>query len=169
MSSMRVVYPGTFDPFTRGHNDLVRRASRMFDRVTVAVAASQKKLPFFQLDERVAMAAEILADVESVDVRSFDCLLNDFLVEVGTTYVLRGLRAASDFEYEFMMAGMNRSLNREIETLFLTPGEKFMFVSASMVREIAWFGGDVDQFVHPLVAEKIRVRARELNPKLGAP
>jgi pantetheine-phosphate adenylyltransferase len=168
MSNLRVVYPGTFDPFTRGHNDLVRRAAKMFDHVTVAVAESQRKAPFFPLPDRVAMAKEVLADVTNVEIRSFDCLLNDFLGQIGTTCVLRGLRAASDFEYEFQMAGMNRSLNREIETLFLTPDEKFMFVSATMVREIAWFGGDVAQFVHPIVAARIRVRARELNPKLGA-
>ncbi len=166
MSNLRVVYPGTFDPFTRGHDNLVRRAAAMFDHVTVAVAESQRKAPFFLLADRVAMTREVLADVKNVDVRSFDCLLNDFLVEIGTTCVLRGLRAASDFEYEFQMTGMNRSLNPDIETLFLTPDAKFMFVSATMVREIAWFGGNVDQFVHPLVAAKIRVRARELNPKL---
>ena len=169
MGNIRVVYPGTFDPFTRGHNDLVRRAAKMFDQVIVAVAESQRKASFFKLEERVDMTREVLADVPNVEVRSFDCLLNDFLVEVGTSYVLRGLRAASDFEYEFQMAGMNRSLNREIETLFLTPDEKFMFVSATMVREIAWFGGNIEQFVHPIVARRIRARAREMNPKLGAP
>ena len=166
MSNLRVVYPGTFDPFTRGHDDLVRRAADMFDHVTVAVAESQRKAPFFLLADRVMMAKEVLADVPNADVQSFDCLLNDFLAQIGTTCVVRGLRAASDFEYEFQMAGMNRSLNHAIETLFLTPDEKFMFVSATMVREIAWFGGDVDQFVHPLVAARIRARARELNPKL---
>ena len=168
MSNLRVVYPGTFDPFTLGHNDLVRRAAAMFDRVTVAVAESQRKAPFFPLADRVAMAEAVLADLPNVEVRSFDCLLNEFLGQIGTSVVLRGLRAASDFEYEFQMAGMNRSLNRAIETQFLTPDEKFMFVSATMVREIAWFGGDVAQFVHPLVAERIRQRARELNPKLKA-
>ena len=167
MGSIRVVYPGTFDPLTHGHSNLARRAAQMFDQVIVAVAASQRKAPFFDTDERVGMAREVLSDVPNIEVRSFDCLLNDFLVRIGTTYVLRGLRAASDFEYEFQMAGMNRSLNREIETLFLTPDEKFMFVSATMVREIAWFGGNIDQFVHPIVAAKIRERAREINPKLG--
>ena len=166
MSQLSVVYPGTFDPFTHGHNDLVRRAAAMFDQVIVGVAQSQRKQPFFALADRVAMARDVLSDVENVDVRPFDCLLNDFLAETGTSVVLRGLRAASDFEYEFQMAGMNRSLNRNIETLFLTPDEKFMFVSATMVREIAWFGGDVGQFVHPLVASRIRDRARQLNPKL---
>ena len=168
MSNLRVVYPGTFDPFTHGHNDIVRRAANMFDHVTVAVAESQRKAPFFLLADRVMMAKEVLCDLDNIDVQSFDCLLNDFLRRIGTTCVLRGLRAASDFEYEFQMAWMNRRLNREIETLFLTPDEKFMFVSATMVREIAWFGGDVDQFLHPIVASKIRVRARELNPKLMA-
>jgi len=167
MKNLRVVYPGTFDPFTDGHNDLVRRAATMFDRVIVAVAESQRKAPFFALADRVEMARAVLADIDNVDVQSFDSLLNDFLSRTGTSVVLRGLRAASDFEYEFQMAGMNRSLNREIETLFLTPDEKFMFVSATMVREIAWFGGDVSQFVHPLVAARIRQRARELNPKLA--
>ena len=168
MGSIRVVYPGTFDPLTHGHSNLARRAARMFDQVIVAVAASQRKAPFFQTDERVEMARQVLADVPNIEVLSFDCLLNDFLIRIGTTYVLRGLRAASDFEYEFQMAGMNRSLNREIETLFLTPDEKFMFVSATMVREIAWFGGDIDQFVHPIVATRIRQRAREINPKLAS-
>ena len=168
MASIRVVYPGTFDPLTHGHSDLARRAARMFDQVIVAVAASEKKASFFRTDERVAMAREVLADVPNIEVQSFDCLLNDFLTRIGTTFVLRGLRAASDFEYEFQMAGMNRSLNREIETLFLTPDEKYLFVSATMVREIAWFGGAIDQFVHPLVARRIRERARELNPKLVA-
>ena len=168
MSSIRIVYPGTFDPLTHGHSDLARRAARMFDHVVVAVAASQRKAPFFTTEERVTMAREVLAGVPNIEVQSFDCLLNDFLVRIGTTYVLRGLRAASDFEYEFQMAGMNRSLNREIETLFLTPDEKYLFVSATMVREIAWFGGNIDQFVHPVVAAKIRERARQMNPKLEA-
>ena len=167
MGNIRVVYPGTFDPFTRGHNDLVRRAAKMFDQVIVAVAESQRKASFFRLEERVDMTREVLADVPNVEVRSFDCLLNDFLVEVGTSYVLRGLRAASDFEYEFQMAGMNRSLNHAIETLFLTPDEKYLFISATMIREIAWFGGDIDQFVDPIVAARIKVRARELNPRLA--
>ena len=167
MSKLRVVYPGTFDPFTDGHNDIVRRAATMFDHVIVAVAESQRKAPFFSLADRVSMASEVLSDVQNVRVESYDSLLKDFLLQSGTSVVLRGLRAASDFEYEFQMAGMNRSLDRNIETLFLTPDEKYMFVSATMVREIAWFGGDVGQFVHPLVAARIRQRARELNPKLG--
>jgi pantetheine-phosphate adenylyltransferase len=138
----------------------------MFDHVIVAAAESQRKAPFFVLADRVDMARDFRRRPDA-EVRSFDSLLNDFLVETGTSVVLRGLRAASDFEYEFQMAGMNRSLNREIETLFLTPGDKFMFVSATMVREIAWFGGDVGQFVHPVVATRIIKRARELNPKLS--
>ena len=167
MASIRVVYPGTFDPLTNGHSDLARRAARMFDQVIVAVAESQKKVPFFRADERVEMAREVLADVPNIEVLSFDTLLHDFLSRIGTTYVLRGLRAASDFEYEFQMAGMNRSLNRAIETLFLTPDEKYLFISATMIREIAWFGGDIDQFVDPIVAARIKVRARELNPRLA--
>jgi pantetheine-phosphate adenylyltransferase len=167
MKNLRVVYPGTFDPFTRGHNDLVERAAAMFDHVVVAVAESQRKASYFSLEDRVAMAREVLAAVPNVEITSFDCLLNDFLNRTGIHVVMRGLRAASDFEYEFQMAGMNRALNREIETLFLTPDEKFMFVSATMVREIAWFGGDVSQFVHPPVAARIAARARELNPRLG--
>ena len=166
MSKLRVVYPGTFDPFTDGHNDIVRRAATMFDHVIVAVAESQRKAPFFSLADRVAMASDVLSDVKNVTVKSYDSLLKDFLLQSGTSVVLRGLRAASDFEYEFQMAGMNRSLDRNIETLFLTPDEKYMFVSATMVREIAWFGGDVGQFVHPVVAARIQQRARELNPKL---
>ena len=167
MAGIRVVYPGTFDPLTHGHSDLARRAARMFDQVIVAVAASQKKVPFFTTDERVEMARQVLADVPNIEVASFDSLLNDFLGRIGTTFVLRGLRAASDFEYEFQMAGMNRSLNRAIETLFLTPDAEYMFVSSSMIREIAWFGGDIDQFVHPVVAARIRERAQQLNPKLA--
>ena len=155
MGNIRVVYPGTFDPFTRGHNDLVRRAAKMFDQVIVAVAESQRKASFFKLEERVDMTREVLADVPNVEVRSFDCLLNDFLTRIGTTFVLRGLRAASDFEYEFQMAGMNRSLHPDVETVFLTPAEQYTFISASMVREIARFGGDVSKFVSPLVAAKL--------------
>ena len=167
MSHTRVVYPGTFDPFTRGHDDLARRAAAMFDQVIIAVAESQKKASFFSLAERIAMTREVLADVPNVQVTSYDCLLKDFLDKLGVHVVMRGLRAVSDFEYEFQMAGMNRSLDRRIETLFLTPDEKYMFISATMVREIAYFGGDVTQFVHPPVAARIAVRARELNAKMA--
>ena len=156
---LTVVYPGTFDPFTRGHEDLVRRASRLFDRVVVGVAAGEPKRPMFTLDERVAMAREVLADVKNASVTGFSTLLMSFVEAQGGRAVLRGLRAVSDFEYEFQMAGMNRRLWPEVETLFLTPSEQYMFVSATIVREIAGFGGDVSSFVHPVVAAKLKARA----------
>jgi pantetheine-phosphate adenylyltransferase len=153
---MKVVYPGTFDPFTRGHEDLVRRASRLFDAVVVGIADSEAKRPFFSTEERIAMAREVLRPYPNVEVQGFSALLMDFVHAQGARVILRGLRAVSDFEYEFQMAGMNRNLHPEIETLFLTPDEKYMFVSATIVREIARFGGDVSKFVHPLVAERLQ-------------
>jgi pantetheine-phosphate adenylyltransferase len=153
---MKVVYPGTFDPFTRGHEDLVRRASRLFDTVVVAIADSASKKPFFTAAERIAMAREVLQPFRNVEVVGFSSLLMDFVNEQGAQAVLRGLRAVSDFEYEFQMAGMNRSLYPDVETLFLTPDEKYTFVSATIVREIARFGGDVSKFVHPHVAQCLR-------------
>jgi pantetheine-phosphate adenylyltransferase len=152
---LTAVYPGTFDPITRGHEDLVRRAVRLFDRVIVAVAESRNKRPFFSMDERVDMAREVLAGVPQVRVEGFSGLLIDFVAEQGAIAVLRGLRAASDFEYEFQLAGMNRNLKPDIETLFLTPSDQYMFISASMIREIAQLGGDVTPFVHPLVARRL--------------
>jgi pantetheine-phosphate adenylyltransferase len=152
---LTAVYPGTFDPITRGHEDLVRRAVRLFDRVIVAVAESRNKQPFFAVEERVAMAREVLADVPKVQVEGFSGLLIDFVAQQGAIAVLRGLRAASDFEYEFQLAGMNRNLKPDIETLFLTPSDQYMFISASMIREIAQLGGDVSPFVHPLVAARL--------------
>jgi pantetheine-phosphate adenylyltransferase len=160
---IKVVYPGTFDPLTRGHEDLVRRAARVFDRVVVGVAASEAKSPFFT--ERVAMAREVLSGYDNVEVIGFSSLLMDFVQTQGAKIILRGLRAVSDFEYEFQMAGMNRHLYPNVETLFLTPSEQFTFISATIVREIARFGGDVSHFVHPLVAEKIRARAAERTAK----
>ena len=157
---VKCVYPGTFDPFTRGHEDLVRRASRIFDRVIVAVAASSGKGPFFTLDERIEMAREVLRPHRNVEVHGFDTLLMDFVHEQGARIILRGLRAVSDFEYEFQMAGMNRKLYPDVETLFLTPDEDYMFVSATIVREIARFGGDVSKFVQPFVAARLAARAR---------
>ncbi len=157
---LTAVYPGTFDPITRGHEDLVRRAVRLFDQVVVAVAEARNKRPFFSMDERVAMARDVLADVPHVRVEGFSGLLIDFVAEQGAIAVLRGLRAASDFEYEFQLAGMNRNLKPDIETLFLTPSDQYMFISASMIREIAQLGGDVTPFVHPLVA-------RRLNEKIS--
>ncbi len=156
---LKVVYPGTFDPFTRGHEDLVRRAARLFNRVIVGVADSESKRPFFTTEERVAMVREVVAPIQNVEVTSFSSLLMDFVHAQGARVILRGLRAVSDFEYEFQMAGMNRNLHPEVETLFLTPSEQYMFVSATIVREIARFGGDVSQFVHPTVMAKLRAKA----------
>ena len=158
---LKVVYPGTFDPFTRGHEDLVRRAARLFDTVVVAVAHSEAKRPFFDTQGRVEMAREVLASVPNVTVTSFDTLLLSFVRSQRAQVVMRGLRAVSDFEYEFQMAGMNRRLDPEVETLFLTPSEEFTFVSATIVREIAKFGGDVSSFVHPLVNERLKARVAE--------
>ncbi len=152
---LTAVYPGTFDPITRGHEDLVRRAVRLFDRVVVAVAESRNKRTFFSMEERVAMTRDVLADVPHVSVEGFSGLLIDFVAEQGAIAVLRGLRVASDFEYEFQLAGMNRNLKPDIETLFLTPSDQYMFISASMIREIAQLGGDVSPFVHPLVVQRL--------------
>ncbi len=149
------IYAGTFDPMTRGHEDLLRRSVSLFDHVIVAIAASRAKQPFFSLEDRVEMAKEVLASYPNAEVCSFDGLLLDFLHEKGAKVILRGLRAASDFEYEFQMAGMNRNLYPEVETLFLTPSEQYMFISATMVREIAIFGGDVSKFVHPSVGARL--------------
>ena len=149
------VYPGTFDPLTRGHEDLVRRAANLFDRLVIAIAESQRKSPWFTLDERIDMAREVLAPYPNVEVRGFDCLLIDFVHSVGANIVLRGLRPVSDFEYEFQMAGMNRKLHPDMETVFMTPAEQYTFISATMVREIASFGGDVSPFVHPQVLAKL--------------
>ncbi len=150
------IYPGTFDPITRGHEDLVRRAASLFDKLILAIAESPSKRPFFTLDERVEMASEILADVSNVEIVGFNTLLMDFVHERGAKVIVRGLRAVSDFEYEFQMAGMNRSLYPEVETVFLTPGEQYMFISATMVREIARLGGDVGKFVQPSVNKRLR-------------
>lgn len=155
---LTVCYPGTFDPFTRGHEDLARRAARLFDRVVIGVAASEAKKPFFAATERVAMVREVLADLPNVDVQPFASLLMDFVIAQDAQVVLRGLRAVSDFEYEFQMAGMNRRLYPAVETLFLTPSEQYMFISATIVREIARFGGDVSSFVHPAVAARLAAR-----------
>ncbi|NMG00181.1 pantetheine-phosphate adenylyltransferase [Aromatoleum toluolicum] len=149
------IYPGTFDPFTRGHEDLVRRASLLFNRVVVAVAESRGKGPIFTLDERVQIARDVVAPFGNVDVVGFDGLLMDFLRAQNARLILRGLRAVSDFEYEFQMAGMNRKLFPDVETVFLTPAEEYMFISATMVREIARLGGDVSKFVQPAVYQRL--------------
>ena len=160
---LTVVYPGTFDPFTRGHEDIVRRAARLFDRVVVGIADSKSKRPFFATGERVAMASEVLAPFPNVEVVSFSSLLMDFVFAHNARVVLRGLRAVSDFEYEFQMAGMNRNLHPEIETMFLTPAEQYMFISATIVREIAKFGGNVSQFVHPIVAARLSAKVESMR------
>lgn len=161
--STRAVYPGTFDPMTLGHLDVVRRASRLFDQVVVGVADSRAKRPFFSIDERVGMAREIVAPYGNVEVMGFSGLLADFLRSIQADVILRGLRAVSDFEFEFQMAGMNRKLHPEVETLFVTPSDQYMFISSTIVREIAGFGGDVAPFVPQLVAERIRQRVAELQ------
>lgn len=152
---IKVVYPGTFDPITRGHEDVVRRAAGLFGEVIVAVAKSRMHT-LFTLEERVDMAQQVFANFDNVSVAGFDGLLMSFVREQQARVVLRGLRAVSDFEYEFQLAGMNRNLYPEMETLFLTPAEKYTFISATMVREVARFGGDVSQFVSPLVATKLQ-------------
>jgi pantetheine-phosphate adenylyltransferase len=152
------IYPGTFDPITRGHEDLVRRAAGLFDRLILAIAESPSKQPRFSLAERVAMAREVLADVPNVEIVGFNNLLMDFVHEQGAKVIVRGLRAISDFEYEFQMAGMNRSVYPEVETVFLTPGEQYMFISATMVREIARLGGDINKFVQPCVEKRLRAK-----------
>ncbi|MEO8410321.1 MAG: pantetheine-phosphate adenylyltransferase [Propionivibrio sp.] len=156
LNKRAAIYAGTFDPLTRGHEDLVRRAVNLFDHVIVAIAASLPKEPFFTLDERVSMAKEVLAPFANAEICAFDGLLMDFLHQRGAKVIVRGLRAASDFEYEFQMAGMNRNLYPDVETIFLTPSEKYMFISATMVREIARLGGDVSKFVHPVICEHLK-------------
>ena len=148
---IRAIYPGTFDPLTRGHEDLVRRASKLFDTVILGVADSRVKKPFFSLEERLQIAREVLADLRNVEIVGFTGLLIDFARQQNARVVVRGLRAVSDFEYEFQLAGMNRNLDPNMETVFLTPSEQHMFISATLVREIAMFGGDVSKFVHPVV------------------
>jgi len=155
---IRAVYPGTFDPLTRGHEDLVRRAAKLYDSVILGVADSRAKRTFFTLHERVEMAREVLGELSNVQVAGFSGLLIDFVREHDARVVLRGLRAVSDFEYEFQLAGMNRSLYPDFETMFLTPSEQHMFISATLVREIALLGGDVAKFVHPLVRARLAAK-----------
>lgn len=161
------VYPGTFDPITNGHGDLVARAAPLFDRLIVAVAASSGKTPRFALAERVELARAALADLPNVQVSGFDGLLATFLTERGAGVILRGLRAVSDFEYEFQLASMNRHLIPQAETLFLTPAEEWSFISSSLVREIASLGGDVSDFVHPAVQTALRRHRRRPGRQAG--
>jgi len=160
---IKAIYPGTFDPLTRGHEDLVRRASRLFDALVLGIADNRAKRTFFTLEERIGMARDVLGDVKNLTVVGFAGLLTDFVRAQNARVVLRGLRAVSDFEYEFQLAGMNRALNPEFETMFLTPGEQHMFISATLVREIATLGGDVSKFVHPIVREKLAAKAKSLG------
>jgi pantetheine-phosphate adenylyltransferase len=153
---IKAVYAGTFDPLTRGHEDLVRRASRLFDVVILGIADSRAKRTFFTLEERVAMAKEVVGGFKNLQVVGFSGLLIDFVRAQSAQLVVRGLRAVSDFEYEFQLAGMNRNLYPEMETVFLTPSEQHMFISATLVREIASLGGDVSKFVDPRVEARLR-------------
>ncbi len=160
---IKAVYPGTFDPLTRGHEDLVRRASRLFDSLVLGIADSRAKRTFFTLQERIEMAREVLGDVKNLSVVGFTGLLTEFVHQQDARVVLRGLRAVSDFEYEFQLAGMNRALNPEFETVFLTPGEQHMFISATLVREIATLGGDVSKFVDPTVRARLAAKVKSLG------
>ena len=160
---IKAVYPGTFDPLTRGHEDLVRRASELFGTLVLGVADSRAKLTFFTLQERLDMAREVLKDVKNLTVVGFAGLLSDFVRRQDARVVVRGLRAVSDFEYEFQLAGMNRDLYPDMETIFLTPGEQHMFISATLVREIATLGGDVSKFVHPIVRARLAEKVKSLG------
>jgi pantetheine-phosphate adenylyltransferase len=153
-----VVYPGTFDPVTNGHCDLILRAARLFDRVVVAVAADTAKTPAFTTEERVHLVRQVVQDRPNVEVVSFAGLLVHFTRQLGVSVIMRGLRAVSDFEFEFQLAGMNRRMAPDIETLFLTPDERFAYISSSLVREIARLGGDVTPFVAPVVQAALRER-----------
>ena len=161
----KAVYPGTFDPITRGHEDLVRRAAGLFDHVLLAVADSRAKRPLFTLSERVDIAREALKDLENVSVLGFSGLLMKFAQQHKARIVLRGVRALSDFDYEFQLAGMNRGMYPEVETVFMTPGEQFMFISGTLVREISILGGDVRKFVSPYVARRLKAKIKELEGK----
>jgi pantetheine-phosphate adenylyltransferase len=163
VTQLTAVYPGTFDPMTLGHEDLIRRASRLFDRLIVAVAAGHHKRTLFNLDERLDIATELSAAYPNVEVFAFRGLLRDFVVERQGKVVVRGLRAVSDFEYEFQMAGMNRQLMPEVETVFLTPGDHYQFVSGTFVREIATLGGDVSKFVSPSVLKRLGQQVKTIQ------
>ncbi|MGR9090301.1 MAG: pantetheine-phosphate adenylyltransferase [Gammaproteobacteria bacterium] len=156
--SKTAIYPGTFDPITNGHADIVGRAARIFDHVVVAIAGSTSKSTAFSADERVKLAETVLSKYANVEVSRFDGLLVQYAKERNASALLRGLRAVSDFEFEFQLAGMNRRLNPEIDTVFLTPSEQFLFISSSLIREISALGGDVTEFVHPVVAEALESR-----------
>lgn len=154
------IYPGTFDPITLGHCDLVSRAGQLFDRIIIAIAASPNKTPLFSLQERIDMARDSLCDAKNVTVMGFDTLLVDFARQQQARVIIRGLRAVSDFDYEFQLAGMNRKLAADIETLFLMPAEQFSNISSSLIREIAALGGDIADFVHDSVCTALYQRLR---------
>ncbi|MEG1833750.1 MAG: pantetheine-phosphate adenylyltransferase [Burkholderiaceae bacterium] len=157
------VYPGTFDPLTRGHEDLVRRASGLFSKLVVGVADSRNKKPFFSLDERIGIAREVLSHYPNVEVAGFRGLLKDFVRDQNARVIVRGLRAVSDFEYEFQMAGMNRYLLPDVETMFLTPSDQYQFISGTFVREIAVMGGDVSKFVFPSVERCLKLKVEAMG------
>jgi len=159
--SQKAIYPGTFDPITLGHEDLIRRAARLFDHVILAVADSRTKRPLFTLAERIDMARGALSDLGNVKVMGFSGLLMQFAREQEARVVLRGVRAVSDFDYEFQLAGMNRKLYPEVETVFMTPGEEYMFLSATLVREISTMGGDVSKFVSPAIAARLKGKVKD--------
>ena len=163
--TIKAVYPGTFDPITLGHEDLTRRAARLFDGVILAVADSKSKKPLFTLDERIAIAREAFKELQNVEVMGFSGLLMNFVRQHGARVVVRGVRAVSDFDYEFQLAGMNRQLYPEVETIFMTPGEQYAYVSATLVREISILGGDVSKFVSPLVAARLAEKVKQREGK----
>jgi pantetheine-phosphate adenylyltransferase len=150
------IYPGTFDPITNGHSDLIQRAAKLFDKVIVAIAGSTHKTPMFTLEHRVELARQVLEGTPNIEVTSFDCLLVNYVRECEAHVIIRGLRAVSDFEYEFQLAGMNRRLAPEVETMFLTPAEQYAFISSTLVREVAKHGGDISPFVHQVVVAALR-------------
>jgi pantetheine-phosphate adenylyltransferase len=161
MPDITAIYPGTFDPITNGHTDLAIRASKLFNKVIIGIAASPKKKPLFSMEERIEMVQEVLKDLPNVEVMGFESLLVNFAQEQNANVFIRGLRAVSDFEYEFQLASMNRNLAPEIESIFLTPAEQHTFISSSLIREIATLGGDVSGFVHPLVERALKTRVTE--------
>lgn len=161
--SVFAIYPGTFDPITNGHADLVERGARMFERLIVSVAANPNKQPLFSLEERVELAREALAHLPKVEIRGFDILLVNYAKSIGAHVILRGLRAVSDFEFEFQLANMNRRLDPEIESIFLTPAEQYSFISSSLVREVAKLGGNIAPFVHPRVGAALAAKFASLN------
>ncbi len=157
---MRALYPGTFDPITNGHHDLVRRAAHIFDEVVVGISSNPKKRPLFTLEERVLLCKEVLADIPNCSVTGYAGLTSRYAKDNGLQVMIRGLRAVSDFEFEFQMATMTRQIEPDVETVFLTPDEQFTYISSTLVREVASYGGDVSKFVHPAVNKELKKRAR---------